>query len=80
MPNAGKAEQGPSSSIGKDTSQYKSGAEQVTQEQYPDYVHDPLKVQLELRKVKEAAIQTVSELYRGLLYVILSHCHAPRLV
>lgn len=84
MTNAGKAEQVPSSSAGKDSSQSKSDAKQVTPERYRDHVHmhmhDPLKVQLELQSVKEAALQTVTELYRGLLYAILSHCHARRLV
>ena len=76
VPNAGKAEQGSSSSAGQDSSQPSSGAKQVTSEGYPHQVQDPLKVQLELRHVKEAALQTVTELYRGLLYVILSRCHA----
>lgn len=45
------------------------------QQRYPDHVHDPLKVQAELGKAKVAALQCVTELYRGLLYVVLYHCH-----
>ena len=49
-------------------------------QRYPDHVHDPLKVQHELRNAKAAALQCVMELYRGLLYVILYHCHGKRRV
>ena len=45
------------------------------QQRYPDHVHDPLKVQAELGKAKVVALQCVTELYRGLLYVVLYHCH-----
>ena len=44
-------------------------------QRYPDHVHDPLKVQRELGSAKAAALQCLTELYRGLLYVILHHCH-----
>lgn len=48
------------------------------QQRYPDHVHDPLKVQAELENAKVAALQCVTELYRGLLYVVLYHCHGQR--
>lgn len=52
----------------------KDGAKQQ-QQRYPDHVHDPLKVHMELGNTKGAALQCVTELYRGLLYVVLYHCH-----
>ena len=54
------------------------GFKTTTYERYPDHVHDPLKVQLEIGSVKKAALQCVTELYRGLLYGILVYCHAKR--
>ena len=66
-PGAAEAQQASSSSAGK-----------ASMQRYPDHVHDPLKVQLELGNVKEAALQCVTELYRGLLYVALHHCHGQR--
>lgn len=77
-PGEGQASQDPSTSGGQDASQASRGRKQVTWEQYPDHVHDPLKVQLELGNVKGAALQTVTELHRGLLYVALHHCHGQR--
>ena len=47
-------------------------------QRYPDHVHDPLKVQHELGSAKAAALQCVTELYCGLLYVVLYHCHGQR--
>ncbi|CAK0787853.1 hypothetical protein CVIRNUC_011075 [Coccomyxa viridis] len=49
-------------------------------QRYPDHVHDPLKVQHELRNAKAAALQCITELYRGLLYIVLYHCHGKRRV
>ena len=49
-------------------------------QQYPDHLHDPLKVQHELRNAKAAALQCITELYRGLLYIVLYHCHGKRRV
>ena len=75
-PGAGQSS--PSRSAGQDASQARKGWKQVTWERYPDHVHDPLKVQLELGNVKGAALQIITELYRGLLYVALHHCHGQR--
>ena len=55
-------------------------ARAAPKQRYPDRVHDPLKVQHELRNAKAAALQCVTELYRGLLYVVLYHCHGKRRV
>ena len=55
-------------------------AQAAPKQRYPDHVHDPLKVQHELKNAKAAALQCVTELYRGLLYVVLYHCHGKRRV
>jgi len=75
---ADAASQAPSSSAPQDFEQATSGVKQDVAQRYPDHVHDPLKVQLELGKVKGAALQCVTELYRGLLYVVLYYCHRQR--
>jgi hypothetical protein len=55
-----------------------SGKGVPVRQRYPDHVHDHLKVQLELGNAKVAALQCVTELYRGLLYVALHRCHGQR--
>ena len=77
-PEADAASQAPSSSASQDLKQAPSGVKQDVAQRYPDHVHDSLKVQLELGKVKGAALQCVTELYRGLLYVVLYYCHRQR--
>ncbi len=77
-PKADAASQAPGSSSSQDLKQDPSGVKQDVAQRYPDHVHDPLKVQLELGKVKGAALQCVTELYRGLLYVVLFYCHRQR--
>lgn len=55
-------------------------ARAAPRQRYPDHVHDPLKVQHELGSAKAAALQCVTELYRGLLYVVLYHCHGQHTI
>ena len=49
---ADAASRAASSSASQDFEQAPSGVKQDVAQQYPDHVHDPLKVQLELGKVK----------------------------
>ena len=74
QPRSSSHSSGPQQESGGDTKH--AGPKQ----RYPDHVHDPLKVQHDLGSAKAAALQCITELYRGLLYVVLYHCHGQRRV